>query len=104
MSSPKSVHDFRNGNLNQLAYSLLLFIRDVAGGDLVDWIDRRLAEAQLGPAEGRLGRMQQSIIEPLAGVHGASHRIGCPVNPNELPLLTALPDGTCMRAGMRRSP
>jgi hypothetical protein len=68
-------HEFRNGNLNQLGYSLLLFIRDVAGGDLVGWIDRRLPEAQEGPAEGRLGRMAQSIIEPLAGLHGASHKV-----------------------------
>jgi hypothetical protein len=68
-------HVFRNGNLNQLAYSLLLFIRDVAGGDLVDWIDRRLAEAQVGPAEGRLSRMQHSIIEPLTGLHGASYKV-----------------------------
>ena len=46
---PLPLHEFRNGNLNQLAYSLFLFIRDVAGGDLVGWIDRRLAEAETGP-------------------------------------------------------
>ena len=74
-SCPLPAHDFRNGNLSQLAYSLFLFIRDVAGGDLIDWIDRRLAEAQLGPPEGRLGRMQQAIIGPLAGVHGASYKV-----------------------------
>jgi len=72
---PLPTHDFRNGNLNQLAYSLFLFIRDVAGGDLVDWIDRRLAEAQFGPAEGRLGRMREAIIGPLAGLHGASYKV-----------------------------
>jgi hypothetical protein len=72
---PLPAHAFRNGNLNQLAYSLFLFIRDVAGGDLVDWINRRLAEAQLGPSEGRLNRMQQAIIGPLAGVHGASYKV-----------------------------
>src|SRR5580698_8329709 len=59
---PLPVHAFRNGNLSQLAYSLFLFIRDVADGDLVHWIDRRLAEAQVGPAEGRVSRMQQAII------------------------------------------
>src|SRR5207248_10410190 len=32
----------RNGRLNQTAFSLFLFMRDVAGGDLVGWIDRRL--------------------------------------------------------------
>jgi hypothetical protein len=72
---PLPVHDFRNGNLNQLAYSLFLFMRDVADADLVGWIDRRLAEAQVGPSHSRLGRMQQSLIEPLAGLHGASYKV-----------------------------
>jgi hypothetical protein len=48
-SCPLPAHHFRNGNLNQLAYSLFLFIRDVAGGDLIGWIDSRLAEADYGP-------------------------------------------------------
>jgi hypothetical protein len=49
---PLPVHEFRNGNLNQLAYSLLLFIRDVADGDLVEWIDRRLVEARVRLLQG----------------------------------------------------
>ena len=40
----------RNGRLNQTAYALHLFIRDVAGGDLVGWIDRRLDMAANSPA------------------------------------------------------
>jgi len=72
---PLPAHDFRNGNLNQLAYSLFLFIRDVAGGDLIEWIDKRLADAQLGPAEGRHDRLRRAIIEPLTGLHGASHKV-----------------------------
>jgi hypothetical protein len=72
---PLPHHAFRNGNLNQLAYSLFLFIRDVAGGDIVAWIDSRLAEADPGPAEGRLSRMGQALITPLLGVHGASHKV-----------------------------
>jgi hypothetical protein len=32
---PLPTHHLRNGNLNQIAYSLFLFIRDVAEGDLV---------------------------------------------------------------------
>src|ERR1700730_4788904 len=39
---PLPMHDLRNGRLNQTAYSLFLFIRDVADGDLVGWIDRQL--------------------------------------------------------------
>jgi hypothetical protein len=32
----------RNGRLNQTAYSLFLFVRDIAGDDLVGWIDSQL--------------------------------------------------------------
>jgi hypothetical protein len=72
---PLPRHDFRNGNLNQLAYSLFLFIRDVAGGDIVAWIDDRLAEADAGPQEERLSRMGQALMTPLLGLHGASHKV-----------------------------
>ena len=36
---PLPSHDLRNGHLNQAAYSLFLFIRDLADGDLIGWID-----------------------------------------------------------------
>jgi hypothetical protein len=42
---PLPTHRLRNGRLNQLAYSLFLFVRDVADGDLVDWLDNQLAAA-----------------------------------------------------------
>jgi hypothetical protein len=42
---PLPTHDLRNGHLNQAAYSLYLFIRDLADGDLVGWIDQRLQAA-----------------------------------------------------------
>jgi hypothetical protein len=71
-SCPLPTH---NGNLNQLAYSLFLFIRDIANGDLVGWIDARLAVAEPGPAEGRIGRRQAAVMGPLAGVHGASNKV-----------------------------
>ena len=41
---PLPKHPLRNGRLNQTAYSLFLFIRDIADGDLVAWIDQRLAD------------------------------------------------------------
>jgi hypothetical protein len=53
-----------HGRLNQLAYSLFLFIRDVADGDFVGWIDRRLADADFSPASNRevkRGRLQHHI-------------------------------------------
>jgi hypothetical protein len=45
---PLPKHDLRNGRLNQTAYSLFLFIRDIADRDLVGWIDAQL-EATNGP-------------------------------------------------------
>jgi hypothetical protein len=72
---PLPAHHFRNGNLNQLAYSLFLFIRDVAGGDLVGWIDGRLAEADYGPASDRIAQMACAIIGPLSGIHGVAGKV-----------------------------
>jgi hypothetical protein len=42
---PLPSYDLRNGRLNQTAYSLFLFIRDICDGDLIGWIDARLAHA-----------------------------------------------------------
>src|ERR1700729_3508691 len=47
----------RNGRLNQTAYSLYLFVCDVADGDLVGWIDRRLGAASESSGPNRLPRM-----------------------------------------------
>jgi hypothetical protein len=62
--------DLRNGSLNQAAYSLYLFMRDVACGDFVAWIDRRLAQAE---ADGCTGG--DAVIEPLSYVHGLSFKV-----------------------------
>src|SRR6202008_416993 len=43
----------RNGHLNQMAYSLFLFMRDVADDDFVGWIDKQLATVD-PRASGRL--------------------------------------------------
>jgi hypothetical protein len=67
--------DLRNGRLNQTAYSLFLFIRDIADGDLIGWIDRQLKTAD-GPASpDRLARMRASLIEPLRQVYGVSDKV-----------------------------
>jgi hypothetical protein len=42
---PLPSHRLRNGRLNQMAYTLFLFIRDIADGDLVGWIDRQFRTA-----------------------------------------------------------
>jgi hypothetical protein len=72
---PVPKHDLRNGRLNQTAYSLFLFIRDVADGDLVSWIDRHLHEANDPPGADRLARMRASLIEPLREVYGLSDKV-----------------------------
>jgi hypothetical protein len=72
---PVPKHYLRNGRLNQTAYSLFLFIRDVADGDLVGWIDRQLHEANDPPGPDRLARMRASLIEPLREVYGLSDKV-----------------------------
>src|ERR1700730_5924996 len=70
---PLPNHDLRNALDSQTAYSLFLFIRDVADGDLVSWIDRQLHEANDGP--DRLARMRASLIESLREVYGLSDKV-----------------------------
>jgi hypothetical protein len=72
---PLPKHDLRNGRLNQTAYSFFLFIRDVADGDLVGWIDRQLHAANDPPGPDRLARMRGSLIEPLREVYGLSDKV-----------------------------
>jgi len=71
---PLPRHDLRNGNLNRAAYSLYLFMRDVAGGDLVTWIDQRLDHA--AQQDGNRARnLSSALIEPLNNVFGVSDKL-----------------------------
>jgi hypothetical protein len=72
---PLPTHDLRNGNLNQAAYSLFLFIRDIANGDLVGWIDERLANVDLWTEAGRADRLRQALLEPLGHIYGVSNKV-----------------------------
>ncbi|MCJ2024059.1 hypothetical protein MKK52_07490 [Methylobacterium sp. J-067] len=66
----------RKGVLNRAAYSLALFIRDVCEGDLVGWIDARLAQADPGtdhPDRGPLLRV--AILDPLCEIHGIGPKL-----------------------------
>jgi hypothetical protein len=66
----------RNGHLNQLAYSLYLFIRDVAEGDLVGWIDERLDRASdPTPPHDPLAQARDALIEPMRNVYGVSDKV-----------------------------
>ena len=58
---PLPTHDLRNGRLNQTAYSLYLFIRDLAEGDLIGWIDQRLQAANTAAGPDRCARMRDAL-------------------------------------------
>jgi hypothetical protein len=72
---PLPSHDLRNGHLNQAAYSLFLFIRDLADGDLIGWIDAQLAAAKSPPGPHRLPRMAAALIEPMREIYGVSDKV-----------------------------
>jgi hypothetical protein len=72
---PLPTHCLRNGHLNQIAYSLYLFIRDAADGDLVGWIDDRLEQAYDQAARDRFTQARNALIEPLRNVYGVSDKV-----------------------------
>jgi hypothetical protein len=65
----------RNGRLNQTAYSLFLFVRDIAGGDLVGWVDSRLAAAQGSSSPALEAARQEALLGPLRNVYGISDKV-----------------------------
>jgi hypothetical protein len=69
---PLPRHPLRNGRLNQTAYSLFLFIRDVAGGDLVRWLDQHLKGAN---SVETMGAARNALIAPLRNVYGVSDKV-----------------------------
>jgi len=72
---PLPTHRLRNGHLNQIAYSLYLFIRDVADGDLVGWIDDRLTQVHNSGGPNRIAQAGTALIEPLRNVYGVSDKV-----------------------------
>ena len=72
---PLPAHRLRNGRLNQLAYSLFLFVRDVAEGDLVGWIDSQLAAADDPEGPDRTSRMVEAVVGPVRHVFGAADKV-----------------------------
>jgi hypothetical protein len=74
-SCPLPRHILRNGHLNQLAYSLFLFIRDVAGGDFVQWIEVQLAQANDVGSGDRLADLREAVVAPLRNVYGISDKV-----------------------------
>ena len=72
---PLPKHWLRNGGLNQTAFSLYLFIRDVADGDLVGWLDRRLQAARRPAGPDQLAAMRMAVLAPLKEVYGISDKV-----------------------------
>ena len=66
----------RKGGLNQAAFGLALFIRDVCNGDIVSWIDSRLAAADLGLGAAQRGMMMRAaLLEPLTNIVGTGSKV-----------------------------
>ena len=61
----------RNGSLNQLAYSLYFFFRDVAEGDFLGWLGVRIKAAE----GGTYPEIERELIAPLRAVHGISDKV-----------------------------
>ena len=68
---PLPRHLLRNGRLNQTAYSLFFFIRDVADGDFVGWVDRQLSTVN----SKDLDALRESLIGPLRNVYGVADKV-----------------------------
>ena len=71
---PLPRHPLRNGRLNQLAYSLFLFMRDVADGDFVAWLDRQLGSVH-SDAANRSAELREAIVGPLRNVYGVADKV-----------------------------
>jgi hypothetical protein len=72
---PLPGHVLRNGRLNQTAYSLYLFIRDIADNDLVGWIEGQLASEANAVGPVLNGRLRNALLDPLRHVHGVSDKV-----------------------------
>ncbi len=61
----------RNGSLNQLAFSLYFFFRDVAGGSFLDWLGERISVV----SGGSYPDIQRELISPMRAIHGISDKV-----------------------------
>lgn len=67
----------RNGSLSQLACSLFLFMRDIAGGDFVGWLTLALEtpENRTDADADAIADARKAVIAPLCSVHGLSDKV-----------------------------
>lgn len=66
----------RKGVLNQAAFGLYFFIRDVCDGDFVGWIDRRLTQT-MARTDGVATALdlREALLEPLITIPGVSRKL-----------------------------
>jgi hypothetical protein len=57
-----------------MAYSLFLFMRDIAENDFVGWIDSQLVTAN-SQFPDRLGALREALIGPLRNVYGVADKV-----------------------------
>jgi hypothetical protein len=72
---PLPRHPLRNGRLNQTAYSLFFFVRDIMGGDIVAWLDAQLAPPEILSPARRVSIARNALIGPLRHVYGVSDKV-----------------------------
>jgi hypothetical protein len=72
---PLPTLNLRNGRLNQTAYSLFLFLRDVAAGDYVAWLDARLDPVELPKRHRCTRRLREALLGPMGQIFGVSDKV-----------------------------
>jgi len=73
---PLPRHPTRKGSLIQAAHSLFLFVRDICDGDLIGWIDQRLAAADAGVrSPDRAVLMGTALLDPLRSIFGIGDKV-----------------------------
>jgi hypothetical protein len=71
---PVPRHPLRNGRLNQTAYSLYLFMRDIAQSDFPGWIDRAISSAKT-KGSGSSQDLQDALVIPMRHIFGVSDKV-----------------------------
>jgi hypothetical protein len=64
----------RNGRLNQSAYSLFFFIRDIADGDLIGWVDKGLSKGAIATTSGP-HVTATPIVAAMRGIFGVADKV-----------------------------
>jgi hypothetical protein len=67
-------HPLRNGRLNQTAYSLYLFMRDIAQSDFPAWIDRAISSVKTEGSGSSQG-LQDALVAPMRHIFGVSDKV-----------------------------